>query len=253
MPVYEWSDLLYSTRLPGFRLGALYGLTIAAYLGYWFPVEHEGVKAWFQKRYETRWQRRLFVANKVWGSVLFSVVLSATLVLFPGFRLLSAVLTVNAEHRIATLIWILTLLPFAVLVTGLQNRTLLKSRRRPTRYPELGADGWSGRTVALHGAFWSLYLTVYEILFRGVLLGIPAALIGPWPAVGINAALYSAVHMPKGGQEAFGALLLGTLLCLVTLTTGNAYTAIVVHIALAVSNGLWAKRVHRLMSDERVG
>lgn len=253
MPVYQWTDLLHSMGFPGFRLGALYGLAITAYLGYWFVVEHEAVKAWFKTRYAAQWQRRLFIANKVWGSVLFFLVLSATLVLFPDIRLVSTVLTVSPDHASATLLWVLALVPFAVFLTGLQNRTQLRNEHRPSRYPELGPDGWNRRTLALHLTFWSLYLTVYEILFRGALLFIPAILIGPWAAVGINAALYSAVHMPKGGQEAFGALLLGTLLCLVTLTTGNAWTAILVHIALAASNGLWAKRVHRLMSEARAG
>lgn len=248
MYAYRWTDLHGMIGMPGFRLGLLYVLCIAAYLAYWFAVEHEQVHAWFQRRYGPAWRRRLFVSNKLWGSLLFSLVLFASLVLFPGYRGATPGLSITREALIPTLLWSLGLIPLAAVITGLQNRKLFRQGKLPTRYPEAGADGWNRRSLVIHIVFWSIYLTAYEIVFRGVLLIIPATMTGPWAAVGMNVALYSAVHMPKGAQEASGALVLGTLLCLVTLTTGNVYTAVSVHIALAVSNGLWAKVVHDRMA-----
>jgi membrane protease YdiL (CAAX protease family) len=88
--------------------------------------------------------------------------------------------------------------------------------------------------------FWFLYLFAYELLFRGTLLFILASVIGPWPAVGVNVALYTAVHVPKGRQEAVGALPLGFLLCLITLSTGSIVVAVLAHAAIAIANGLFA-------------
>ncbi|TVQ26744.1 MAG: hypothetical protein EA383_04620, partial [Spirochaetaceae bacterium] len=178
MYAYRWTDLHGMIGMPGFRLGLLYTLCIAAYLAYWFAVEHKQVHAWFQRRYEAGWKRRLFIANKLWGAFLFSLVLSVSLVLFPGYRGATLGLSISRTALVPTLLWNLGLIPAAVFVTGLQNRKLLRQSKAPMRYPEIGTEGWNRRSLILHIIFWSVYLTAYEIVFRGVLLIIPAVMIG---------------------------------------------------------------------------
>ena len=51
------------------------------------------------------------------------------------------------------------------------------------------------------GLGWFIYLFGYELLFRGILLFPLVAAIGVWPAIGVNIALYSATHIPKGVEE----------------------------------------------------
>jgi membrane protease YdiL (CAAX protease family) len=83
---------------------------------------------------------------------------------------------------------------------------------------------------------WTLYLIGYEFLFRGILLFPLVSEIGVWPAIAINTAMYSATHIPKGLNEAVGAVPLGIVLCLLTLMTGTLWIAIVVHIVMAWAN-----------------
>ena len=83
---------------------------------------------------------------------------------------------------------------------------------------------------------WIAYLTGYEILFRGVMLFPLVDAIGVWPTIAINTAMYSATHVPKGMDEAIGAIPLGIVLCFITLMTGTLWVAIVAHILMALAN-----------------
>ena len=87
---------------------------------------------------------------------------------------------------------------------------------------------------------WALYLLGYEILFRGVLLFPLVKTIGIWPAIAINVMFYSATHIPKSFIESLVCIPFGTIVCLVTLTTGTIWAATVVHILIAVANSFSA-------------
>jgi membrane protease YdiL (CAAX protease family) len=69
-------------------------------------------------------------------------------------------------------------------------------------------------------------------------------LVGLWPAIAINVALYAATHIPKGIEETIGAVPLGIVLCILTLQTGTLWIAIFVHVALAWTNSLTALKFH---------
>jgi membrane protease YdiL (CAAX protease family) len=66
--------------------------------------------------------------------------------------------------------------------------------------------------------------------------------MGIWPAVLVNVALYSATHIPKGLNEAVGAVLLGTILCALTILSGSIWIAVFVHIVLGLSNSFLSLR-----------
>ncbi len=84
--------------------------------------------------------------------------------------------------------------------------------------------------------FWALYLLAYEFMFRGVVLFIAIGEVGLSTAIGINITIYALAHVPKGAQEAFGALLLGVLLSLLTYNSSSILYAWLIHLALAISN-----------------
>ena len=86
------------------------------------------------------------------------------------------------------------------------------------------------------GLGWFIYLFGYELLFRGILLFPLVAAIGVWPAIGVNIALYSATHIPKGVEETIGAVPLGLVLCILTLLSGNIWIAFLVHVLMAWTN-----------------
>lgn len=107
------------------------------------------------------------------------------------------------------------------------------------QYPSMRVDRWSFRLWLLEATSWGIYLLAYEFMFRGLLLH---ALLpwGAWPAIAVNTALYTCTHLHKGPQEAFGALFLGILLCLLTLWAGSLWPAYLIHLSLAVFNSLGA-------------
>jgi membrane protease YdiL (CAAX protease family) len=102
-------------------------------------------------------------------------------------------------------------------------------------YPELRLKEWdlAGLSVAVAG--WILYLTAYEYLFRGILLFSCLDAFGLWPAVTINLALYSALHLPKGLKEAIAAIPFGALICYLTMESQSILPAIFIHSLQAVT------------------
>ena len=222
--------------------------TIVAFLAYWLVIENPAVQTGFRKRHGERGGPvRYFVFNKLWGVVCFGMAAAAAvLTASPRARTLGFGLGLPAAGTplFRTFLWSAGLSAIFILMNWLRARKLGARGGDFGRYPEIRVAGWSARTVALDLALWSLYLVAYELVFRGTLLLPLAASLGPWPAIGVNVALYSADHVPKGPGEAIGAQVLGFVLCIITLDTGSALTAVIVHIALAVSNDLFAAVYH---------
>lgn len=114
---------------------------------------------------------------------------------------------------------------------------IINSRNHTIRamYPELRRKDWRPAGLFLSAGGWVVYLTGYEYLFRGILLFSCYEAFGLWPAVVINLALYSALHLPKGMKEAIGAIPFGALLCYLTLESHSILAAIFIHAVQAVS------------------
>jgi membrane protease YdiL (CAAX protease family) len=229
---------------PGPRLFLFLLLVILSFLVYWFSIESDTLKERFARRWgaETGSQN-FFIFNKLWGGLWFGLICTiGAILLFPEFSLEDFGLSLpqSGSAMTQTGIWLVVLIPVMILMGWLGNRNTLRRGGRFNRYPEIRIKHWKGSVLLVHVVFWFLYLFAYELLFRGTLLFILASVIGPWPAVGVNVALYTAVHVPKGRQEAVGALPLGFLLCLITLSTGSIVVAVLAHAAIAIANGLFA-------------
>ena len=240
----------------GFAVFLFLVVVIVSFLSYWLTIESAAVRGRFEARYgRERGSLRFFVFNKLWGFLWFGVVCTAAaLLLFPGSGVadFGLILPRGGAPAVRTLLWCVVLVPACVFGGFRKNRKIARAGGNFGRYPEIRVSEWTNRTVAIHVGLWSLYLLAYELMFRGTLLFPLAAILGIWPAIGINTALYSAFHVPKGAGEAVGALFLGFLLCLITLSTGSIVVAFLVHVALAVSNGLFAFRFRPDMSYTRV-
>jgi membrane protease YdiL (CAAX protease family) len=102
-------------------------------------------------------------------------------------------------------------------------------------YPELRLKDWTAPGLAIAVGGWILYLAAYEYLFRGLLLFSSLEAFGLWPAVTINLALYTALHLPKGMKEAIAALPFGALICYLTIKSGSIVPAVFIHALQAVS------------------
>jgi membrane protease YdiL (CAAX protease family) len=80
----------------------------------------------------------------------------------------------------------------------------------------------------------ALFLMVYELFFRAVLLNFCIALVGVPVAIAINVVLYAIAHAFSTRQELIGTVPFGILLCLITLFSGSVWPAVVIHLLLGL-------------------
>ncbi len=114
-------------------------------------------------------------------------------------------------------------------------------------YPQIREKIWSLQLLFLSTTSWIAYLLSYEFLFRGFLLFSTLSVLDLWPAIILNTAIYSLVHLPKGFKETTGAIPLGILLCYLTVRTGSIWIAVATHIVMAVSNEWFSLRANPQM------
>lgn len=112
-------------------------------------------------------------------------------------------------------------------------------------YPQLRVARWTPRVSVINALTWILYLLAYEILFRGFLLFHCLEVFPVWQACSINVVIYAVYHLPKGIKETLLCIPFGVLLCVITVYTGNIWSAVVIHIALALSNEYYAVEAMR--------
>lgn len=95
---------------------------------------------------------------------------------------------------------------------------------------------------------WIIYLIGYEFLFRGILLFECYASFGFWPAIAINVAIYSAIHMVNGKEQTIGALIFGGIACYLTLNRGTILIPIIMHVSLSVFSDYFSIRFNDKLS-----
>lgn len=118
-------------------------------------------------------------------------------------------------------------------------------------YPQIRANTWTPRILAVSGTSWILFLIGYEFLFRGFVLHASLDIMEPAPAIALNAAVYAFAHFYKGPGETFGAIPAGILFCYLTLLTGNIWCAVILHSVMALSNEWFSLKAHPEMSFTR--
>ncbi len=119
-------------------------------------------------------------------------------------------------------------------------------------YPQIRIEKWTGRILILSAASWIFFLVAYEFFFRGFLLFGSLTEMDPWPAIALNCTLYGFAHLYKGPGETFGAVVVGVLLCYLTIHTGNIWSAVAIHCVMALSNEWFSLRAHPNMELFRI-
>jgi membrane protease YdiL (CAAX protease family) len=82
----------------------------------------------------------------------------------------------------------------------------------------------------------TLFLILYEIFFRAVMLVCMMEDFGIAVAVFINLLLYVLIHWNSDKKERYGSVLMGLVLCFITIYYQNVWPAIAIHLMLALSN-----------------
>ncbi len=172
---------------------------------------------------------RLYLVRKLSGFTLLGLLPALISFVFIGLQpFREAKLPVNSFQ-----LWVWVLAVSFLLI--LLNQINSGSKDLQAVYPEMRIRQWNLGSIATAGGGWILYLTGYEYLFRGILLWGCINAFGIWPAVVINLALYSTLHLPKGLKEAFAAIPFGALLCYLTIESSSILPAIILHSVQAIS------------------
>jgi len=132
----------------------------------------------------------------------------------------------------SNLLWILSLVAVVVTVNFF-------TCRKPSmwqEYPRIRVGRWNRKVLFFSALTWVLYLIGYELTFRGLLLFTYTYTFGAIPAIIINLSFYCFAHVSQGIKESVGSIPFGIIMCVITLTTGTVWIAVIVHIALALSN-----------------
>ncbi len=133
---------------------------------------------------------------------------------------------------------------FFSLLSVLVNFFAAGKEENVAMYPQLRISYWSPAVFLLNTLTWSVYLIAYEILFRGYLFLACLELYGLTTATIINVGLYALAHLPKSIKESLLTIPFGALLCILTGYTGNVWSAVIIHLVLALSNDYYALRAN---------
>lgn len=220
--------------------------TVVFFMIYWFISQSARVRNWFYGRsdHDTAAVRH-FLFAKILGFTLMGVIpLIITLIILPDYSPADLGLTFRVENPAISLAVAAVLLLLAVF----SARSAARKTKDLDHFPQIRANVWTTNTALVNIAGWGLYLLGYEILFRGILLMPLADHLGVWPAIAVNIALYAAAHIPQGPRDAFGAIPVGLLFCLVTLASGTVFIAFAVHLSMALTNCFTSMKHHPDMS-----
>lgn len=217
-------------------------LSLVFFVIYWFTAQSEKIKAGFYARhvFDKASVRHIFF-TKFFGFISMGVApLLICMIFLTDKTTADYGLTIIPETTFFSIIWTIGL---CVLVIPLAYKSATNPKNF-VNYPQIRAKLWTKKTFYINALGWALYLFGYEMLFRGTLLFPLVDSIGVWPAIAVNIALYSATHIPKGLDETIGAIPLGLVLCLLTISSGTIWIAFFVHVALAWTNSFTSLKFH---------
>ena len=236
---WTWTDLDLRISLPLL-------LTLAFFSIYWFTSKSEKIKKRFYDKYDhDQASFKHIFFTKYFGFISMGILPTIfCLVFLPELTLADLGLTFIYKTAQFSIFWILGL---SILIIPLVYFSAKKPKNL-VNYPQIRAKVWTKKMVFINALGWFLYLFGYEFLFRGILLIPLIEPLGMWPAIAINIALYSATHIPKGLDETVGAIPLGFVLCLLTISSGTIWIAFIVHVVMAWTNTFTALKFHPEMN-----
>lgn len=125
----------------------------------------------------------------------------------------------------------------AALAWGLIGGVLVAVAAKPAhqaRYPEIRLARWTRGWVARSLTAWLVYLTGYELVFRGALFLALVPLLGGVLAGAISTGLYVVAHLRKDAGETWSCFAMGPLFCALAWW-GGVLVPIGLHFAIAAT------------------
>ena len=247
---YQVNELNLALSQEGLKVIVPIITSLIGFIVFWFMWESESYKKkLIDKHGEDLGLARLVINTKIIGGISMGIFpLLTFLLFFPETKLSDLGFGLDSTRLVATGVWILALglLVFFLIKNNAKKEENLKY------YPQIRSKLWT-RSIFRWNLFgWAFYLVGYEMLFRGVSLFALVDVIGIWPTIAINIVIYSATHIPKGLKETLGAIPLSIVLCLLCLSTGNIWIAVIVHIVMAWTNTTVAFKNHPEMTFKKL-
>ena len=221
-------------------------ISITGFYFYHFITGSKKISHYFKRKYfdqECQIKRILF--NKIAGLIFFGILPSAIFFSFWTIDLNHLGISIQSINK--NWIWLIGL-PILIIII---NYFSARSPDMYDRYPQMRIKNWNFSRFLLSATGWAVYLISYESLFRGILLVSCAEAFGVWPAIAINIAIYSAIHLPNGIKESIGAIPFGFIACWFVLNNGSLLVPIVMHISLSVSTEFFTIRNNPEMSFKK--
>lgn len=232
---FGWQKEFTNTVLP-------VSVSAITFIIYWFTTKSEKTKSYFYKKFDFDNASAYHITFlRILGFLTMGFLSGILCLIFiPDYSLSDYGLTYKPDTALFTALWSLGLMILIIPLAFL-------SARKPANlinYPQIRASLWTRKITVMNIAGWILYLFGYEFMFRGILLFPLAGELGVWPAIAVNTAFYSISHVPKGLSETAGAIILGLILCVLTLASGTIWIAFFIHVALALTNSFTALKYH---------
>jgi len=133
------------------------------------------------------------------------------------------------SHLVENLSVILLLTIIVIVVVFLNQRF-----NKENNSLQMNISEWSFTLFLINCFGWGIYLVAYEFLFRGILLAECYSAFGFWPAIAINVALNSAIHMVSGKDQTFGAIIFSGVACFFAISRETILIPIAMHISLCL-------------------
>lgn len=169
----------------------------------------------------------LFMSKKITGFVILGIIPGILYYGIGSIPLKSLGIGINNLNSNILLIIILSALIISILY--------FNQKSNPERNSlQMKIENWTFLLFSMNCLGWVLYLFGYELLFRGILLDSCYTAFGFWPAIAINVAIYSAIHMINGKDQAIGSIIFGTIACYFTLSFGTILIPLIMHITLSL-------------------
>jgi len=218
-------------------------VSLIAYLLYYYIAHSETLLKQFNEKFDKR-KSQIFTVlfQKIIGFVFMALI--PGIAFYFVFDLDFTSIGITWYHFINN--WLIFLILAAILIPV--NYFAAQNPVNLGRYPQMRIKEWTCPVYLANMSGWTLYLISYEYLFRGILLFSTYEAFGLWPAIAINVAIYSAIHMVNSRGEAIGAIIFGTITCLMTIWSGTILLAIAAHIFLALSHESFAIKFNSEMN-----
>ena len=210
-------------------------LFAAGYITYYFISHSEKILDRYQAKFgQVQGLTQFIWMSRYLGALLIGFIPMLIMTTITGKSL--AFYGLGFANSSLSLAWVFGLLIPVIPITYVNAR----KAESYAFYPFVREKNWTRQMVFQNALSWIIYLFGYELMFRGILLFSTISVMGIWPAIVLNTALYALVHMPKSLKETISAVPFGVILCLITLTTGTFWVAFVVHCGLALGTFLFS-------------